>query len=154
MILRDVQRILLNIVLGPLLGCLVVMASGTIFPLHIAGAMQWSLTDPLFSESNRELLIMGYLFGAPLALLSGIVTTIIAHFTRSSFRRVLYSTLAGGLCGALMVSLLLGLWNVIKSDFVQLASLPIVAGTFASLVCTLLIERFGARRRQTSVPPH
>ena len=146
---RDLQRIVFNLVLGPLIGGVLFFGGAAIYEALVAHTpnILFGGMDPL--RAILSLLLFAYIVAAVPALLNGITTAVLSHLVPA--RRAFLSLCF--LSGAVWSGLIIG-WVVITGDtaiapppiFITMAA---VFGAVGSLVVTLLFDRWmpaGTRR--------
>ncbi len=152
-LVRDVQRVLLSVLLGPLVGCVSFLTTAVLYEFWVLQSARTLLGEFDIFLAWPPLLLFAYVLGSIPALLSGIAGSIIAHHTPRRGRRIAYSAVAGAIAsaGTLWVLILNGEASVVPPHvFVSVVG---ISGATASLLCTLLIERFGSRRGLPDAPP-
>jgi MFS family permease len=149
---RDILRIVLSVLIGPLIGGIAFFAGADLYETAVAHV------PPVFAHPDPThligpLIFFSFFMGLIPALLSGIVTTIIAHRTHSRRRRLLYSAIAGAILSGVLVG-----WVVVTGDtsiapppvFITIAAL---SGGLAALIVVLIVEQVGRRHHRHVAPP-
>jgi len=150
--LRDIQRIVFNLVLGPLVGGILFFAAAAIYEALVLHPPEGG---PVlrFNPGNLPWLIgFTYFVSILPALLNGIVTSLAVHLTRSRSVR----TLAALLSGAVWSGLLIG-WVIAAGDtsiappeiFIPLAA---ILGAVTSVIIFVLFEGLFRPRRAAAGP--
>jgi hypothetical protein len=140
---RDILRVALSLLLGPIVGGIVFFAAAALYETAIAHAPVTVLSAPDPSHLIGPIIFFSYFLGCLPALLTGIAASIIAHRTRSTAWRLVLSTIAGALASVVIIG-----WVVVNGD-TSIAPPPIfiavaaVSGGVAALVVMVIAERIG-----------
>ena len=146
---RDLQRVMFNLVLGPLIGGVLFFAGAALYEAMVAHT-----PDILFGGMNPlravlSLLLFAYIVAAVPALLSGITTAVLSHLVRHRATFLILCLLTGAVWSGIIIG-----WIVITGDtaiapppvFITMAA---IFGALASLVVALLFDRFVPAGRST-----
>ena len=139
---RDLQRIIFNLVLGPLIGGVLFFAGAAIYEALVAHTpdILFGNMDPF--RAILSLLLFAYIVAAVPALLNGITTAVFSHLVHERGPFLTLCFLSGGLWSGLIIG-----WVVVTGDtaiapppiFITMAA---VFGAIGSVVVALLFDRF------------
>jgi hypothetical protein len=150
--MRDLQRIVFNLVLGPLLGGLLFFAAAALYEL-LAAPSDDGTAILHFDPKNLPWLIgFTYFVSILPALLNGVVTSLAVHWTRNRPLRLIIALLSGAVWSGLLIG-----WVIAAGDtsiappeiFIPLAA---ILGAVTSLIVFVLFESLFRPRRIAAGP--
>lgn len=144
---RDLQRIVFNLVLGPLLGGLLFFAAAALYELAVAAPPD---DTPIlhFDPKNLPWLIgFTYFVSILPALLNGIVTSLAVHWTPSRPLRLIIALLSGALWSGLLIGWVIAAGDTSIAPPEIFTPLAAILGALTSLVIFVLFEGLFRPRR-------
>jgi hypothetical protein len=150
--MRDLQRVVFNLVLGPLIGGILFFAAAALYELLAAPPADGA---PIlhFDPKNLPWLIgFTYFVSILPALLNGVVTSLAVHWTRNRPLRLIIALLSGAVWSGLLIG-----WVIAAGDtsiappeiFIPLAA---ILGAVTSLIVFVLFESLFRPRRIAAGP--
>jgi hypothetical protein len=145
--MRDLQRIVFNLVLGPLIGGMLFFVAAALYELAVAPPPDGAPILHFDAKNLPWLIGFTYFVSILPALLNGVVTSIAVHWTRSRPLRYLAALLSGAVWSGLFIG-----WVIQTGDtsiappeiFTPLAAL---LGALTSLIVFVLFEGLFRPRR-------
>ena len=145
MTLRDIQRIVFNLVFGPLIGGVLFFAAAAIYEAALGQAPSDALLH--FDLRNLPWLIgFTYFVSVLPALLNGIATGLAVHLLRQRWLRALVALVSGGLWSGLLIGWVIATGDTSIAPPAIFTPLAAILGALTSLIVFALFEGLFRRR--------
>jgi hypothetical protein len=149
--MRDLQRIVFNLVLGPLLGGILFFAAAALYELLAAPAEGAPILH--FDPKNLPWLIgFTYFVSILPALLNGVATSLAVHWTRSRPLRVVAALLSGAVWSGLLIGWVIAAGDTSIAPPEIFTPLAAILGALTSLIIFVLFEGLFRPRPATAGP--
>jgi hypothetical protein len=144
---RDLQRIVFNLVLGPLVGGVLFFAAAALYE-RTAAAPPNGAPILHFDPRNLPWLIgFTYFVSIPPALLNGIVTSLAMHWTARRSRRWLAALVSGAVWSGLLIGWVIETGDTSIAPPEIFTPLAAILGALTSLLVFVLFEALFRPRR-------
>jgi hypothetical protein len=150
--LRDIQRIIFNLVLGPLVGGILFFAAAAIYEIAIERAPGGAAILRFDARNLPWLIGFTYFVSVLPALLNGIFTSLAVHLTQTRVLRAIVALLSGALWSGLLIG------AVVESGDTSIAPpgvftpLAAILGALTSLIVFALFEGLFRPRQPIARP--
>ena len=149
---RDLQRIVFNLVLGPLLGGILFFAAAALYELAAAQPPGGAAILHFDIKNLPWLIGFTYFVSVLPALLNGIVTSLAVRWTPSRPLRFLIALLSGAVWSGLLIGWVIATGDTSIAPPVIFTPLAAILGALTSLIVFVLFEGLFRPRRAAAGP--